>query len=530
MIKLRLVRFDRRPGASPQSGTDQSIYRVLCIAMMTDDAQPQEEERAPLYTAANVARFGFDSVELRDLFLEHKSGLYQWARSKGLHDFSDNIDKKGEPKRPASWTRENWQDRVADLLWNSAADICDEACDMHDEDGQPGDTYWYSLTRGVYRVPPAEYRSNLAAIRSIHAVMAEARSMGQEITEDQAVAAIKCKKGNRHQSAPENEERRPWPIRQISRRFRLWMLAAMVAAVACGAPPVRDAFGVMVEEGIQAAQKFVYSFTPRTSEELFQQAWVDYRSGNYEKATRKAYSILAEDEIKDHLRANCWYLLGYVSWETGESEAALGFFRKAYPVYEAHPDLQNLYQVTLALSKTYLNLGDLETAEEMLQLAMNHYKVDGGKYIPNLGEFYATAIDLAAAQNDIEASFQLAKKRFEIYKGGEQLDLLAEALSDLGFWYAAVGCDDNAQHYTLQAEDVNFKLQDETRHTYNKINWLLIHRLQGHTCSTQAVGNIQQWAKIRKDSRAEFFLNLALSIDPLKEYADEYCFENLVPE
>jgi len=132
----------------------------------------------------------------------------------------------------------------------------------------------------------------------------------------------------------------------------------------------------------------------------------------------------------------------------------------------------------------------------------------------------------AAAERDFSAALHFALLRYEIFRDGDQLDFLAETKSDLGFWYAAAGCEEKATILTLQAQNIIFRLKDESRFKYNLINWQLILRLQGYHPNEQTIGDIRQWATIRKDSRVEFFLNLALSIDPTEENSYELCHEN----
>jgi len=530
MIKLRLVRLKRRSGARPQTGTDQSIYRVLCIAMLPNEPI-QEDGKAPLYNAGQVASVGFNPDALQMLYSEHKNGLYQWARSKNLHTFPDNErDKRGKLIGPCRWNKKNWQDRVADLLWNSAADIIDEACDMNERDGLPGDSYWYSVGRGVYRVRAKESQANLERVRALHAIITEAKQQGQVITEEQAVADLESKRGTEPQASKKRQELNPWSIGRMMSRFRWWMAFALVVAGACGTPPVRNAFDVLYKEGIGAAQKIVYSFDPKTPEELFQQAGVDYRSGDYEAASRKAYTILSQEGITDHLRANCWYLLGSIDLSTGANEAALVNYQKANSIYESYLDLQNLYYLSLDMAKSLIFQGDLAAAEEALQTAMNHYKTDGGQYISHLGEYYAAKIDLETAKHDTVAALHFALLRFEEIRTGEEQDQIAGAKSDLGFWYAANGCVSKAELFTFQAGNIIFRLQDEKRHVENLINWILIQRIQGEEADLQTVDSISQWARIRKDSRVEFFLELALSLEPTKEYADELCNQDPAPK
>jgi len=317
-----------------------------------------------------------------------------------------------------------------------------------------------------------------------------------------------------------------WP-----KRTRVWMAVAVFAAVAGAAPPVRDVMGIMLNEGVAAARELAYSVSPRTPEALFQQAWLDYRSGEYESAAKKAHEILSEDHLSDHLKANGLYLLGSVDWETGSSVAALPNFRKAYLLYESGGDVSNMYQTTIAMVRADLALGDLDAAGENLQTALTIYDADGGKHIPHLGEYHAVGTRLAAARHDWQTALAHAKRRNAIYQREPlQLDMVAAAKSELGFWFAANGCSEQAQRLTVEAGRIIFRLHDETRHVYNELNWLLIYRLQGFRSDSGAVGSIKEWAKIRGDTRVEELLDLALSLEPTKEYADDLCFEDSDPE
>lgn len=194
MIRLRQKRLTRRRNAAPQTGTDQSIYRVLCIAMISDE--DPENGKIPLYTAAAVTRFGFDPAELKDLYIHHGDALYNWARGKEIHLHSDHRDGRGNRKHPHKWTRINWQDRVADMLWNQAADILEKACNMHQKDGQAGDSYWYSEVRGLYRVSSENYQTNLAEVRELQAIMKAAKMRGEDFNERLAIEESARKKSS----------------------------------------------------------------------------------------------------------------------------------------------------------------------------------------------------------------------------------------------------------------------------------------------------------------------------------------------
>jgi len=141
-----------------------------------------------------------------------------------------------------------------------------------------------------------------------------------------------------------------------------------------------------------------------------------------------------------------------------------------------------------------------------------------------MSSYYTASICLAATRGDFQAALELSSQRLEVVEGTGKTDLVAGALSEMGFWYAARGCPTRAQESTVRAEALIFRLQDETRHVYNQINWILIQRIQSGTFDSQALGEIQRWARIRNDSRVEFYLDLALRIDPNKEDADD-CFE-----
>ena len=319
-------------------------------------------------------------------------------------------------------------------------------------------------------------------------------------------------------------------LRPMLKRSRLWLAVAIATAATFAAPPVRDVFETLYEDGVAAAQRLAYSFTPETPEHLFQQAWVDYRAGDYEASMQKGHLILANQHISQHLRANCWYLLGHLDWQVGSSEAALVNLDKAYDLYQSSDDHANLYATSLAMAKASIELGNLPESRALLTTSLTHYEDDGGARIEHLGRYHSVALDLAAAENDYEKALQFAIRRHEIFQGSDQIDTLADVTSDLGFWFAVNGCTESGQQYTVQAEKLIFHLRDESRHIANQVNWILIDRLHGFKTDLLAVGSIQEWFKIREDSRVEFYLDLALNLELSKEGADDVCNPKIEPD
>ncbi len=226
MIKLKLRRCKRRSKAKPQNGRDQSIYRALSIAMLSDTE--------PMLTAWMVISVGFDPAELKALYQAHGDALYNWARAKGIVKDSDNLDKEGNLLRPGMWTPKHWQERVADQLWNQAAKILDEGFDMQAADFDRGifeNTYWYSIRRGVYRVSPAEYSGNLEITLRIHAVMLDAKNEKRILTEQDAAVLIEEEKQNRLPQSENQVGLTNVPVGDISRQFRF--LGAFAALIFC---------------------------------------------------------------------------------------------------------------------------------------------------------------------------------------------------------------------------------------------------------------------------------------------------------
>ena len=517
MIKLRLKRLTRRPDAKPQNGTDQSIYRVLCIAMIDDDTH--DGDARPLYKASDVAAFGFDPGELKALYKDHQKGLYNWARAKEIHLHSDHKDANGNPATPAMWTKEGWQDRTADLLWNKSVDIVDEAFEIADREGQPKDSYWFSVAKGVYRVPHEGYEAHLDEIRAIHAAMAEAKKQGEDLTEEQAAEYVRSSRYQPDQC----RKRFAWP-----RRHPLRLAMALIPLLLCmatfGVPQARSHFMVLLNDGLGAARKLVHSKTPETPREIFEQAWIDYRAGEQAVAESKVYNLLSDSEIPDYLKAGCYYLLGCINSRSDEYYAALGHFWEGYSVYETMNDSSNMYLVTLEIARVHIHLAQFEEAEGFLTLALDHYEIDrqGQGTIPNLGDYFRIQMDISAKKGDYANALEFAKDWEDALKEDGYKVHMIGATSALGFWYTVNGCLEGGMKYTDRAAYDIAQLNDPSKMHHNQINRVLLHRILGFTPDPQLIGSIRDFARMQHNSRLAFYLDLALRIEP-KELDHENC-------
>jgi len=190
MIKLKLQPIERITSPTRQVGIDQSIYRVLCILMIDDTSPFSKRGSPPLYTPTDVAKFGFDKDTLKEIYKHHVKRLSTWARSKGIHETSDNRDARGEKKSPHCWTREHWQERISDDMRNKAADIIDQAIALEKKEGVEGDTFWYSEAKGVYRVSEEDQQKNIARIKAIHSYLEEHSGDDPPATEAMAYQAV----------------------------------------------------------------------------------------------------------------------------------------------------------------------------------------------------------------------------------------------------------------------------------------------------------------------------------------------------
>ncbi len=156
MIRLtRLRNLDEIENIETQPGKNQNIYRVLAIMQADDDK---------LYTAADIAKLGWDPVTQKEQYEREIERLHNWARKKGIYKLSDNKDENGDFLKPAKWTGFHWKEQLKDIVKKMAIDILNCAYRRQQDDIAHGvilNTYWFDEDLGVISITPVELSNTI---------------------------------------------------------------------------------------------------------------------------------------------------------------------------------------------------------------------------------------------------------------------------------------------------------------------------------------------------------------------------------
>lgn len=133
---------------------------------------------------------------------------------------------------------------------------------------------------------------------------------------------------------------------------------------------------------------------------------------NWDQAANEfQYAILSYQEDDDDANvANCYYNLGYINSEQGNSKAAISYYNKAYEKYTALKSVFNQANCLNALGICYDGMGQLHTSLMRYQEAHKLY------------DKYGSEADVALVYNNMGMA-HLAQKKYEL-----ALDYLFKAL------------------------------------------------------------------------------------------------------
>jgi hypothetical protein len=288
----------------------------------------------------------------------------------------------------------------------------------------------------------------------------------------------------------ETAERQPTEVEQESsapklfrfpgrRRLLLVAILPVVLGIVATASAVRPTVMQVLERyGLGAAR--AYQLEPdqlKRPRDIYQSAWLDIRDGAPESAERKAFLLLSREDIDDKFKGDNFYLLGELRAKADEPGISVNYFSLAYDHYFELDHQPGLYQASLGMAKTYILMGETEAGARFLEQALVHFE-QSEPGIVSIDNYETWAIRLHSRMGDFHAARLIAERRLDRVMRTENLDDLASAFSDLGFWAALDGDCATGYQYSVRAQKLIQEIDDPRKDLYNSLNFLLLGRCE----------------------------------------------------
>jgi len=319
-------------------------------------------------------------------------------------------------------------------------------------------------------------------------------------------------------------EEAPPPARpaKSGRKAVLWAVAILgvlgLVATAGGPMMGLSPFDILRQFGLGAAKQAVGDAEPQSLADLYHRSWLAYIEGDHHQAATGAHAILADRETSRFMQGDCFYLLGSIAIGIGDFQVALGDFFEAYNAYGASGAHASQHYAAVEIANAFVELEQYAEAGQWLETALDHYRQDQDKntLVPNLGNYYLVKVDWAGHLGNRLEALKFAKARLDEAEKSQEKALLAYAFSLLGFWYTANGCPEKGLYYANRASQAAIGLGDDRPVLFNFATRVFVQRSLGIEADPHTEAFILEWARMRNDSRLEYFLNLALRI-PIEE-------------
>jgi tetratricopeptide (TPR) repeat protein len=463
MIKLTLTDLPMREIVIPTSGPGQNFYRVLCMAMLEDAGDR-------VYTVEDLVNRALPKKDLPEQYEQMVKGIAGWAFNKGLRKTSDLKDDEGQPTRPYGWTAANWKCQLRDDQYNRAVKVINEAQTLHQDCGQEGDTYWYAQTCGVIRVPASLYDDHIQRVNEAHALIKDNKDLTEEEAFERVGLPLEI-------SALPDKQQEPisWKL-IIPFNKKTWALVAVVTLFFTGVASFQTNFWDTLRTKGLVAAKEEHSNYPERNEvsQLYRDAWIAYKSGDYETARTLARIILGNPEHENY-RGNCYYLMSEVSLSIGNYDLALNYLEKAegFSKYKNSRDL--LPYIYWGYSRYYLFTAKWD---QTIHFA-DQMREESIAFEPHY--YWILAWVSAILEQDFISSISLMAEAISILEERNEKGTTQTFVADLAIFYALNGDFSNASEYINNVDLFigRQKQVDEVLFLRNRIAYSVLHRCMG---------------------------------------------------
>lgn len=144
--------------------------------------------------------------------------------------------------------------------------------------------------------------------------------------------------------------------------------------------PFSEGFRVLMEKGPKAAMRHFRDrqFQQETPDMAFGLAWAYFRAGLFAKAEGICDKLLAGQIQDPGKRAGCFYLMGHMRDDSGQSDEARAYFQDALTLYQELGSREHIFLTALGLAEVAMNAGRLDEASDWLTYARQHFDLPDG--------------------------------------------------------------------------------------------------------------------------------------------------------
>lgn len=227
--------------------------------------------------------------------------------------------------------------------------------------------------------------------------------------------------------------------------------------------------------GIQnAQQRFIATGDVNA---LFDLAWSRFVNGQLSQSDALSDKILYEEEweVNDSLLAKVYFLKGSIAQERGSETLALKLFDSSASLYEKMGNYQGLFRTNMVLARTYINLGDLEKAETILQDSLPIAEENDIE----LGVYYSVKAQIHFSYTEWRDALELDIKAYEAFRSRRDETNMISSLSNIAMNVMLLGDYERGLALTIEAEERALALENPDAVILNRINMIYYQRCLG---------------------------------------------------
>ncbi len=255
-------------------------------------------------------------------------------------------------------------------------------------------------------------------------------------------------------------------------------------------------------------------FTTRDFKSLFNVAYSLYAKGELTRANGLVDKMMYQEEwvLDDKTKANCIYLKGMIAKKKGRYPEAVSYFFRAKDLYQRLGLNANLYRVNLVTARVYLTLGDLEMVETILDESLTIAEQND----INLMSYYRLWSDIAFTNSDWKLALSFSEKAYEEAQITGDVSMVADSLSDMGFYHMLLGNFDDGYEFTVEAQRLILDIGDTDKYYYNLVNLVIFERCSGKAIPHSKISvtnSIQNRLREESDDEMGGLLEFVMTFD-----------------
>jgi hypothetical protein len=489
MIELRLERRTLQEGGT--TGPDQNIYRVLCIAML------DEADHEAVYTAEHLTNQGVNADQTSRMFAIFAHKIQKAAYAKDMNITSDLVDEDGEALKPYGWKRSNWIKHIPANVYNHAVEIINQACDMHEQSGTAGDTYWYGQSCGLIRVASSQYATHIERLNKAYEIIGHRASR-----EGDAFRKVGLPLGEI--DSPESSSS---PVKKSIFRKKISMsVAAAVLVLFTGVASYQvDFWDTLRTEGLISAKKEAGQLSNSDQAlKIYREAWLAYKEGELERSKDLVQILLGNPDYSKHW-GNCYYLLAEIDFYSGNVSRATKRYKKSLEYYLVVSN-SNVPIIHLALAKTHIIKSEFNQASIFLESMIHR----DSSLEPHYYELEAWRI--ALQERNFQSSYTLSLRALSLSEDNNLKERKIALLCQASFFASLSGDVSSAIEHNSQSKILAYRLGASKKlNLFHQLNDLIILRELGQSIDTAQALDLSQEISRAGDPFMELSFDLAIN-------------------